>query len=487
VTDTEDEGFTENERAWSIAAGWGSNSQMNDLETLMWRAERHPQQSSTVAMLMILDQAPDWDRLHAAHDWATRLVPRMRQRVQDRPPALGAPTWVTDQAFELDYHLRRTRLPSSGEMNELLDFAQRAALTPFDRTRPLWEGTLVEGLDGGRAAYFLKLHHSLTDGMGGVQLMTLLQSRVREHTPKPSLPATESPAPQQAPLSSFVEGLARSHDNLPEVASRLASQGARVVRHPRPWAARQLRYLGSARRTLAAPAAGSPLFRERTGSDWRFQVFECPFEELRSAAKAAGGSVNDAFLAALLGGMRRYHEALGVEVSRLPVGMPLSLRKADDPMGGNRFAGAMFAGPMDIADPSERIAAIRGAVLSLRVEPAVASLSLIAPLLNRLPAGIASRAVAGAAVADLSASNVPGVGHPTYMAGAQVERVFGFGPLPGVAVMATLVTHGSTACFGLNCDGSVVHDPSLMVRCMREGLDEVLELGKPFEQTIQED
>ena len=121
--------------------------------------------------------------------------------------------------------------------------------------------------------------------------------------------------------------------------------------------------------------------------------------------------------------------------------MPVSVRKADDPMGGNKFAGAMFAAPMGILDPAERIATVRGIVLSLRVEPAVDSFSIVAPLLNRTPSGVGALVMRAGAAADVSASNVAGVSRASYLAGALVERVHGFGPLPGVAVMATMNSH----------------------------------------------
>jgi diacylglycerol O-acyltransferase / wax synthase len=121
-----------------------------------------------------------------------------------------------------------------------------------------------------------------------------------------------------------------------------------------------------------------------------------------------------------------------VEIEELPMTIPVSLRRDDDPMGGNRFAGALFAGPAGVVDPAERIAAIRGVVLSVRSEPALDLLGLLAPLLNRAPSALAALVFSRlGTVADLAASNVPGIPDPVYAAGARVERMFPFGPLPG--------------------------------------------------------
>lgn len=470
--------MTTTEPGYAETGGWGAE-RMNELEALMWRSERHPWASSHVMAVFVLDLVPEWDRLYAAHEWAVQRVPRIRDRVLDPLLPVGTPAWVPDDHFSLDYHLRRAHLPAPGGMAELLHLAQTVAMTPFDRTRPLWEGVLVDGLEDGRGAYILKLHHSLADGMGSIQLISLVQSRTRKHTPdKPVAPPRDTVPPADG-LRLARDEVAEQARQVPSALLGLLNGGARAASRPGASASAALRFAASLRRTLSPPPAGpSPLFRNRTGRSWRFGVFDCPLADLKGAARAAGGSVNDAYVAVLLGGMRRYHEHFGVELEELPMALPLSLRKADDPMGGNRFAGALFPGPVGIGDPAERIAAIRGTILSLRVEPALDSFSVVAPVLNRLPSVLGATAMNRlGAVADMSASNIPGLAHSTYLAGARVERLFPFGPLPGVAVMAAMVSHDGTCCFGLNMDESAVAEPELLIGCMREGVDEVLALA----------
>lgn len=457
------------------AEAWATADRMNELETLMWRSERHPWLSSTMTAVMLLDRAPDWDRLRAAHDWGVALVPRFRQRVVEPAVPVGPPAWVADRDFRLDYHLRRAQIPPPASRAQLLELAQSFALTPFDRARPLWEAVVVEDLDDGRAAYVLKLHHSVTDAAGFVQLSSELWSRQREHT-------TDKPSPQRTaegqdpdPARLAADEIAEQVGKSPALAGRLLAAGARALIHPTSTASDALGLAAALRRTASPPAAPSPLFRERTGKDWRFGVLECPLADLRAAAKAALGSVNDAYVGVLLGGLRRYHERFGIDIVELPMAMPISVRKADDPLGGNRFAGAMLAGPIGVVDPAERIASIRGAVLSARAQ--LAPLSLVGPVLNRMPSAVGALLGRLGATADLSASNVPGVAHPVYMAGARVERMFAFGPLPGVAVMAGMNSHDGTCCFGINCDGRAVADPRVLMECLEQGLDEVLTLA----------
>jgi hypothetical protein len=315
--------------------------------------------------------------------------------------------------------------------------------------------------------------------MGGIELLSSLQSRTREHTP-------DKPRPQPGAngdggtdsIRLAVNEIGERIVESPRVAATVARSGLGLLMRPGNAVGEALRYVASLRRVVSPPpATPSPLLRARTGRVWRYGVLECPLLQLKSAGKAAGGSVNDAFVAALLGGLRIYHERHGVELDRLPMAMPVSLRKADDPMGGNKWAGALFAAPIGIADPEERIAAIRGTVLTLRTEPALDTFSLAAPLVNRLPSTVGAVFARLGAAADLSASNVPGLPYQTYLAGAKVERVYPFGPLPGVAVMAAMVSHAGTCCFGLNIDGAAVDDVDVLMECFGAGLDETLAVG----------
>jgi diacylglycerol O-acyltransferase / wax synthase len=471
-----------NEEAWAIAEGWGTAREMSEFEALMWRAESDPRLRSTMLGVYVLDREPDWDRLYAAHEWGSRLMPRFRQRVVDPPLHLGMPAWTADPDFDLGYHVRRVQLPDPGGFDQVLELAEQTAMTPFDRARSPWEAVLVEGLEGGRAAYFLKLHHSLTDGQGGVQMLSLLHSRKRE--PSPGKPMPEPPEPEHAtPLSVLAEQAAERARSAPRdvrsAAARASRLAAGALLRPGELAGEGLRFGRSLSRVLSPPpAAPSSLLSGRSLS-WRFGALEVGLDELKAAAKAAGGSLNDAYIAGLLGGFHRYHEHHGVELHELPMAMPISLRKGDHPMGGNRFAGARFAGPAGERDPVERIQLVHDFVLSARAEPALDVLALAAPAMNRLPTPLVTRwYLAQTTKLDLQASNVAGIPYTVYMAGAKIERVFPFGPLPGCAVMATLVSHDGTCCIGINCDPAAVTEPSLFFDCLQEGLDEVLALGK---------
>jgi WS/DGAT/MGAT family acyltransferase len=466
-----------NEAAWSAAAKWGSTDRMNELEALMWRSERHPRLSSTICVVMEYDTVPDWERFFAAHAWAADLLVRARQRVLEPAFGFGTPAWVPDEYFDLAYHVRRVQAPRPGDRDVLLAIAQSVALRPFDRSRPLWEGLLVEGLAEGRAGYVLKLHHSMTDGLGGIAMLNLVQSRTREHVPNKPTRAVSVP-PAHDPVELATAELAADLRRVPELAGNAVATSLRGAANPGLALSESIRYAGSLRRVLSrSPAPPSPLLRRRNGRSWRFGALECDLDALRSAGRKGGGSANDAYLAALLGGMRLYHEAHGVAVDELAVAVPVTLGRDDDPVGGNRFAGAMVAAPVGIADPVERIADVRGAVLSTRTEPALAAFAVVAPVLNRVPGRLGGLLNGLGAAADLAVSSVPGVPHPVYMAGARVERLFPFGPLPGAAMMAVMAAHSGTACIGVNSDAAAIRDHDRFMGCMRAGLAEVLDLA----------
>ncbi|WP_395658283.1 wax ester/triacylglycerol synthase domain-containing protein [Nocardioides sp.] len=458
---------------------WANEPAMSPVDAVMWRGNADRRLRATICMLEIWDQMPDWDRLVAAHEWGSRMAPRFRQRVVDSPFGTGTPTWAVDPDFDLDYHLRRLRVGGDGSYAELLKTCAQLAMTPLDPMRPPWEGYLVEGLPDGRTAYFLKAHHAMTDGLGAIIGLAQLHSRTRE--PSPSKPQPPAPAPD------LVTGLDVVRRQVGEEVRRLparldvATDVARSLVRPREALRKTLRYGRSVPRVagLAGPA-GSPLLAQRSLS-WRFSAFDVAFADLRAAAKAARASVNDAYLAGLVGGFRIYHQQLGAPLGAplgaMPVAIPISVRTASDTAGGNRIAVGRLAAPVEMEDPFERVLTIREQVRLARHEPALDIFNTLGPTLAWLPAGILAKFGGTTAMNDLQASNVPGIPFDVYVAGAKVERMYPFGPLPGCAVMATMITHGPTACLGINADAAAITEPDLFAESIVAGITEVLSLA----------
>lgn len=468
------------------AVAWGANRTMSDFETGMWRMEEaQPQLRSPIVAVEVLDRAPDWDRLTDALEWASHIVPRIRMRAVEPALRLGNPVWSVDPEFDIGYHLRRVRLPAPADFDHALRMCRHLATEPFDKARPPWNALLIEGLDDGRAVFVVKTHHSITDGMGGIQMMTLLHSRRPDHTPdKPD--RTPPPSEYLSSFGAFGEEIAGEIRRTPSRVAKLVRGATNIattaITSPLNTATEVLDYANSLRRIVTPPArSGSPLLHERGLGRW-FGTLEIGVPELKAGAKAAGGSLNDAYVAALLGGFHRYHDAFGQSVTSIPMGMPVSMRTGSDPSGGNRFAAVRFNGPISETNPAKRIRQVHEIVLNLREEPALDALDLAAPVLARMPNQLlASWYLSQSTGLDLQASNVAGVPVPVYLAGAKIERMFPFGPAPGCAVMATLVSHVGVCCIGINIDTAAVTKPALLMECIQESLDEIVALGTATE------
>ena len=455
--------------------------ELSPLDYLMHRGEAQPATRSAFLGVELLDRPADWPRLREAMDRASRVVIRMRQKVVVPPVPVTPARWVVDPDFDLNYHLRRVALPGPGTLRQLLDLAEVMLAAPLDTSRSLWEVTYVEGLEGNRAALLTKVSHAVTDGLGGIALFEQIYDTERDAGPRPMPPV---PIPREISGTDLVrDSLRRLPDSTLE-ASRaaltgLANTAVRVARQPMSAITETAGLVASARRVLGPlPAPPSPLLRRRSLA-LRSEVLEVPLDDLRRAARAAGGSVNDAYLAALCGALGRYHEALGVPVDTLPLAIPVSLRGSDDPAAGNRFAGVTIAAPVGEGDPAERIRLIREQVVARRSEPAIGAVDWMAPVLGRLPDAALQLFTDRIARPDIQASNVPGYPGETFLAGSRVDRQYGMGPVPGVAMMAVLVSRAGTCTLTARYDTMSFTDSGVLGDSLKQGFAEVVGLGQP--------
>lgn len=459
-------------------AAWGGGPDMSAWEALMWRAEGDYRTRSTGVVVELLDSEPDWDRLVAAHQRLVERVPRLKERVVEPALPLVAPAWSPDPNFELAYHLQRVRLPGDGTMVELERLAAQFASRPLDPQRPPWEALLVDGLEGGRAAYLFKPHHSLSDGLGLLQLLDLAHGHDRGPGDRADVPAPasrRSETPTGLLANRLVDRLLSAPFN---VVRSVTSTSRRIAMDPLGTATSTVEFANSLRRMLAPAATAHSPALAGSGSGYRLITFDVALADLKAAARAAEGSVNDAFLAGILGGIRRYHEKLGYSVELLPMAIPISLRTDNDPMGGNRFAGARFVAPVGEPDPLARIAAIHRFITDARMEPALGFLDIIAPALSRLPGDLLTRLASEmTGTSDIQASNLGAIARPLYLAGARVTHIYPMGPRPGIAAMVTMLSYDGTCCIAVNFDPDAITDEAAFADCVRAGFAEVLAIA----------
>jgi len=459
---------------------------MSDEDALMWNIEKDPILRSTIVAVALFDSVPDWELLRRRIDRTTCFIPRLRQRVISPPFRIAPPRWTAESSFDLDFHLRRVRLAGPGSMRALFDALQPIATASFDRARPLWEFTLFEGLDGPngeRAAFALKVHHSVTDGVGGMALLAHFIDLVPDAPEAPDSDVPAALAPEDARIRHVLRhSLAHNNRRALGIARRLpvdlVRATSRAVHDPVGTVGELLRTTRSVARTLA-PARGpmSTVMLQR-GLGRRLDAFDVPLEQMRRVAKATDASINDVFVASVIGGVRRYHERHGAAPIELRMTLPINLRQGDDDAGGNRFAPARFPVPTAIDDPRERIAAVRALVREWRAEPALQMTSTLAGILNQLPTATAT-ALFGSMLkcCDFVTSNVPGAPVPVYVGSAKVDRMYAFAPPSGAAFNVTLISHCDTCCIGVVIDTAAVPDPDVLLNYLRFGFDEVLALA----------
>jgi len=440
-----------------------------------------PRQRTTMAMLMLLDRAPDPQRLAAAAWRMVEAVPRLRQRVVDAPFDLALPRWEEDPTFDLAFHVRRYALPSdgAGEVEEGALFQRLGPIyeRPFDRTRPLWE--LIEiDLPGGRAAIFFRLHHAVADGVGGNAIFAALTDAAREGEP---LPPPHSKQPGAWPEPSFAAALARAlRDRAAQDAGHAtAVAGAfwQVVRDPS-----SVLRAGRVAASLLDDArhqSNSPL--RDFGRARRLAGIDVPFEPLRIARAALGVRMVDLLLAAVAGAAGAWHRAhhLG-SVKELQTLVPINLRaRAAQGLGagvGNRATGVVVRLPIRIGDPAKRCREIHRRVEERKAHPAAELLPALASLLATLPRSLyRTLAYQSAKSIDLIVTNVPGVPVTRYVAGAEIEAAYPFAPVaPHCPISVALYGYRDRLFVGVDADATAIPDLDTFCR----------ELARSFEQVV---
>jgi diacylglycerol O-acyltransferase / wax synthase len=449
---------------------------MSDAEGLMWRLEKDPHLSSTFANVTILDRPPDFDRLRRRMERAVLAVPRLRQRVQPSPASIAPPTWVDDPDFDIDVHLRRIALPKPGTIRQLLDLATLVVADPFDRTRPLWQFVVVEGLRGGKAALIEKLHHTITDGERGVQLSLEFLDFERD-APEPSAIDPDSvetiDLPEPPSGADSVRDLVSGGMRLPlGVLRQVRELLADPTQLPEAGSAAAATFRGIISQLSDVDQARSPLWTQRSLKR-HLEVAQAPFRETKDAAKRLGGTLNTAFVAAAADAASRYHRELGHPVETLRASMAISTRTESS--GGNAFSLVRMLVPAGDMPIAERFAAIQEASSVAREESANAGLDTIAALASALPTSVVTRlARQQAQTIDFATSNVKGSPIPMYVAGAKLLENYPVGPLGGVAFNLTLLSYLGSLDMCLNIDSAAVTEPQLLARSLERAFRDLV-------------
>lgn len=442
-----------------------------------WRsATEDPIMRSTMIGLLILEKAPDWDRLVERYERASRVVPILRKRVVEGPVAIANPRLVVDPNFDLSFHMRRFTAAPGTTWDDVLDECRRQSMTDFDRDRPLWRVTVLEGLPGGRAAVISKLHHAIADGQGALQLGAALVDISPEGFdlgPMPEAPEAVTLTPRhfaEIMVQDNTEWLVNTAKN---VVSNAVPTLVEALSSPQDAVEKLSETISSLIRVANTPREPmSPLMANRS-INYHYDNFDVRFRDLRDGAKASGHSINDAFLAAISYGMKRYHEALGSPVTQLHLNMPISLRHEGDG-AQNAVSIARFDLPTSLDDMGKLMDNVSATVKKLRAEPALDYTNQLGEISRFIPTELLTHA---AKASDITASNVPGPPITVYLAGSKVEAMVPMPPPIGAAVFVALLTYAGKASIGVAMDDAAITDRKLLIACLREGFEKVT--GKP--------
>ena len=413
------------------------------------------------------------------------LVPRFRQKLRFVPFGQGRPVWVDDPHLNLAYHVRHTSLPEPGSEEQLRILAARIFSQQLDRTKPLWELWLVEGLKGDRFAIIGKTHHCMVDGVSGVDITTVLFDADRE-PPEPPQPLDRwIPAPEPSRAQVLAEALLERAVNPREVI-----RGARrVMRGPR----RALR-----RATDALVAAGSfawtgiaaphSPFNFDVGPHRRFSWVRASLADMKRVKNELGGTVNDVVLAAVAGALGRYMRARGHATVDLELRamVPVSVRTADEHGAlGNRVTSMMAPLPVWCEDPVRRLELVRQSMGDLKQSKQALGATLLTQLADFAPptvAGQAARLQARQRFFNLVVTNIPGPQFPLYLMGRRMERVFPMVPLAkNQGICVGVMSYDGQVNFGLIGDYDGMPDLEDLAHDLEASIDELIEVagGRP--------
>jgi diacylglycerol O-acyltransferase / wax synthase len=431
--------------------------------------------------------APSHDQVVAAIAAKLALVPRYRQRVRFLPLALARPVWVDDPHFNLDYHVRRTALPAPGGDEQLRNLVGRVMAQKLDRSKPLWELWVAEGLDDGRWAIVNKIHHAMVDGVSGTDLLSLIFDTERDAPAQEPQPWSPAPEPSSAQLlaSSLAERATSPYEAVRGVWA--AARGPRRAGGQAAEIARAMSSLSA----LLRPASGSSL-NGPIGPHRRWAWARGRLADVKQIRQAHGGTVNDVVLAVIARGFRDLLDARGESLDGRVVRtmVPVSVRRPAERGTYNNKVSAMFADlPAGIADPVERLAAVRAQMEHLKERhQAVAgstltSLSGFAPaMLLALGGRVATRTPQRAV--NTVTTNVPGPQHPMYLVGRRMLEYFPFVPLAGhVRIGVAIVSYDGGLNFGITGDYETASDIGVLAAGIEAGLAELMPGTAPAART----
>jgi diacylglycerol O-acyltransferase len=456
----------------------GDGDRLTGLDSSFLHLERGGAHMHVAACAVFDGPPPSHEELIEAIESRLHLVPRYRQRLAFVPFGQGRPVWVDDPHFNISYHVRHTALPSPGGDEQLRRLTGRVFSQALDRSKPLWETWLVEGLSGGRFALLSKTHHALVDGISGVDILTVLFDASPD--PMPVAPPEHEWIP--TPLPNGAQLLA---DALLERAT-VPAEIARGVRAALRGPLAVVKRLGDALVGVGAMAwaglqpAPASIFNVPIGPHRRFTWVRGDLGQFKAVKNELGGTVNDVVLTVVAGALGRYMRLHGEDTDgvELRAMVPRSIR-ADVERGalGNRVTAMWAPLPVGINDPVKRLNTISAEMREVKDSGQAVGAEVLTTLSGFAPPTIVSQAARLAArqrLFNLVVTNVPGPQLPLYLLGRRLEAIFPMVPLTSnTALGIAIMSYNGQLNFGLTTDYDGVPDVETLVDELRSSIEEI--------------
>ncbi|HEX8073864.1 MAG TPA: wax ester/triacylglycerol synthase family O-acyltransferase [Thermoleophilaceae bacterium] len=437
------------------------------------------------SVLLFEGPPPAYEEVLAAIESRLHMVPRYRQKLAFPRFQAGRPVWVDDPTFNLEYHIRHTALPSPGSLDQLRLLAGRIYSQRLDRSKPLWETWLVQGLEDGRFGLITKTHHSMIDGISGVDLASVLFDLAPVPTETEPEPWTPKPEPSDAEL------IADGVKDFVKAPLGAAAQALSAVRSP----GRALRGARDAAEALGEVAWANLNAAPETplnvpiGPHRRIRWVQSTLADFKHVKNQLGGTVNDVVLTVVSGALRRWLRSRGVRTEGLELRalVPVSIRAEHEHDAlGNRIAAMRGPLPVYVEDPVERLRIVSEAMDGLKDSKQALGAEVIAGLSGFAPPTIlaqASRLNFSTRIFNLIVTNVPGPQFPLYMRGRELLELVPLAFLPEDHALALAVmSYNGSLEFGLLADYDAMPDLDLMADALEESLAELMAAaGEPAE------
>jgi WS/DGAT/MGAT family acyltransferase len=435
-----------------------------------------------VGAIVLMDGPPPSREEFAGHiESRLHLVPRYRQKLAFPRFEMGRPFWVDDPRFNISYHVRHTALPSPGSMEQLRGLAGRIFSQRLDRSKPLWEIWLVQGLADGGFALVSKTHHALVDGVSGVDIATVLF----DMAPTPPALDDEQWVPEQEP--SQAELVAEGIKSIVRAPARLAGEAAKVARDPGATlelAREAIEGVSEIAWAGLNPAPDVPL-NVPIGPHRRIFWLQCELADFKAIKDGLGGTVNDAFLAVVAGGLGRWLRSRGVRTEGLELRglVPVSIRAKDEHHAlGNRIAALRGPLPVYAKDPVERLRIVRESMKGVKESKQALGAEVISGLEDFAPPTLlaqASRINFSTRLFNLIVTNVPGPQFPLYMMGREMREIVPVAFLPeNHALAIAAMSYNGKLDFGLLGDYDAIPDLERLAGFFDESLEELLKAAR---------